>query len=165
MPCQAVARAKRFLEFLPADKAHLRALSATRGRRLFLLLSTPFRPTTKAPDTGQKSPDCFLLRGSGFNHSGESPVRIAPSMAAASIAILAGFAFPVSATPSSLNSHAGANAQVPESEPSSAGCHAYQKNAEGAWVEMTCYEGSEPAPSPVHSKSAHHHSGRETSSQ
>jgi len=166
VPSEADARADRSLEFL-------RLISPTSGAAgncggaFSSLLSKPVRPKAKAPDTGQKSPDCFLLKGSGFNHSGGGTMRIAQSIAAASIAIFTGFALPVSAAPStsSLNSHAGANAQAPVNEPSTAGCHAYQKNADGAWVEMTCHEGIEPASSPPHGKSAHHHSGNENSSQ
>ena len=89
-------------------------------------------------------------------------MRIAHSIIAGSIAVLTGLASPVSAAPSSPNSHAGANAQATESEPASSGCHAYQKAADGTWVEMACHEGSEPAPAPVHAKSTHRHTGDET---
>jgi len=89
-------------------------------------------------------------------------MRIAQSIILGSIAVLASFASPVSAAPSSLKSHAGANAQTTESEPASSGCHAYQKAADGTWVEIACHEGSGSAPAPEQAKSRHHHTSDET---
>jgi hypothetical protein len=86
-------------------------------------------------------------------------MRIAPTIFIGSIAVLAAVASPVSAKNSNLNSHANANAQVPDAQvsggaPSSPGCHAYQQAPDGTWVEMACHEGAESAPPSSRGKSA-----------
>jgi hypothetical protein len=84
-------------------------------------------------------------------------MRIAQSIIAGSIAVLAAIASPALANGSSPNSHADANAKAVD-EASSPGCHAYQKGPDGSWVEMACHEGIETAPSPVHhARSANRH--------
>lgn len=88
-------------------------------------------------------------------------MRIVPSIFIGSIAVLAALASPVSAKNSNLNSHANANAQVPDAQaadeaPPSPGCHAYQQGPDGAWIETACHEGTESAPSAPHGKSARH---------
>lgn len=84
-------------------------------------------------------------------------MRIAPSIFAGSIAVVAALAGPAFAAGSSPSSHANANAQATEEAPASSGCHAYQKGPDGNWVEMACHEGIETAPAPVRAKSASHH--------
>ena len=79
-------------------------------------------------------------------------MRIAQTIFVGSIAVLAALTSPVSAKNTSLNSHANANAQAAEETPTSPGCHAYQKAADGSWVEIACHEGAASAPVP--SKSA-----------
>ncbi len=81
-------------------------------------------------------------------------MRIAQTIFVGSIAVLAALASPVSAKNTSLNSHANATAQAVEETPASPGCHAYQKAADGSWVEIACHEGAGSAPAPSHSKSA-----------
>ena len=81
-------------------------------------------------------------------------MRIAQTVFVGSIAVLAVLASPLSAKNASLNSHANANAQAVEEAPASPGCHAYQKAADGSWVEIACHEGAGNAPAPSHSKSA-----------
>ena len=81
-------------------------------------------------------------------------MRIAQTIFVGSIAVLAVLASPLSAKNASLNSHANANAQAVEEAPASPGCHAYQKAADGSWVEIACHEGAGNAPAPSHSKSA-----------
>jgi len=92
-------------------------------------------------------------------------MRIAQSIAAGSIAVLATFVSQASAASSSPNSHAGANALATDGEAASPTCHAYQKAADGTWVETVCHEGVETAPAPVHAKSARHHTGDETTTR
>jgi hypothetical protein len=92
-------------------------------------------------------------------------MRIAQSIFAGSIAVLTAVASSASAAPSSPNSHASANAQAPDSEPTSPSCYAYQKAPDGSWVEKACHEGVETASPPVHGNSAHHHSGDETTTR
>ena len=93
-------------------------------------------------------------------------MRIAQSIFAGSIAALAAIASPAFATGSNPNSHVEANAKVTGDNPSSAGCHAYQKGPDGAWVEMDCHEGVETAPAPVHhARSANHHPVGETTTR
>ena len=84
-------------------------------------------------------------------------MRIAQSIFAGSIAALAAIASPALANSSSPNSHADTNAKAVD-ETSAPGCHAYQKGPDGSWIEMTCHEGIESAPAPVHSRAASHHS-------
>ncbi|WP_298260967.1 hypothetical protein [Bradyrhizobium sp.] len=85
-------------------------------------------------------------------------MRIAQSIFAGSIAVLAAIAPPAFATGSSPNSHVDAAAKATGEEPSSAGCQAYQKGPDGSWVQMACHEGVETAPAPVHrARSASHH--------
>ena len=81
-------------------------------------------------------------------------MQIAQTIFVGSIAVLAALASPVSAKNTSLNSHANASAQAVEEAPASPGCHAYQKAADGSWVEIACHEGAGSAPAPSHSKSA-----------
>lgn len=92
-------------------------------------------------------------------------MRITQSIFAGSIAILAAFALPARAAPASPNSHAGANALATVEEPASPACHAYQKAADGTWIEMACHEGVETAPAAVHTRSAHHRTGNETTTR
>ncbi|MDE2064600.1 MAG: hypothetical protein KGJ00_19530 [Bradyrhizobium sp.] len=93
-------------------------------------------------------------------------MRIAQSVFAGSIAALAAIASPAFATGSGPNSHADANAHATGEEPSSSGCHAYQKGPDGSWVEMTCHEGVETAPAPVHHvRSVSHHAVGETTAR
>jgi len=82
-------------------------------------------------------------------------MRIVQTIFAGSIAALAAIASPALANGSSPSSHADANAKAVD-EASSPGCHAYQKGPDGSWVELACHEGIEPAPAPVHAKSASH---------
>jgi hypothetical protein len=90
-------------------------------------------------------------------------MRIAHSIFAGIVAVVAALASPALANGSSPNSHANANAQAVEEAPASSGCHAYQKGPDGAWVEMACHEGVETAPAAVHGKSAsHHHADQNT---
>jgi hypothetical protein len=86
-------------------------------------------------------------------------MRIAQSIFVGSIAVLAALASPALANSSSPNSHANANAQAVEEAPASSGCHAYQKGADGSWVEMACHEGSgnDAAIAAPPRKSASHH--------
>jgi len=88
-------------------------------------------------------------------------MRIAQSIFVGSIAVLAAVASPALANSSSPNSHANANANAKavEEAPSSPGCHAYQKGADGSWVELACHAGAgfDDAAAPVHGKSASHH--------
>jgi hypothetical protein len=84
-------------------------------------------------------------------------MRIAQSIFVGSVVAVAALASPVLAKDSSPNSHANANAQAVEEAPAPQGCHAYQKNSDGNWVEMACHEGTEAAPATVHGKSASHH--------
>jgi hypothetical protein len=88
-------------------------------------------------------------------------MRIAQTIFAGSIAVLAALASPALANGSSPNSHANANAQAVEGAPASSGCHAYQKGPDGSWIEIACHEGSgsDAAPLPVR-KSAGHASGQ-----
>jgi hypothetical protein len=99
-------------------------------------------------------PKFFYSKGGGFNRFGEFPMRIAPPIFVGSIAVLAALASPVSAKDASLNSHANANAQAPDEAPSAPGCHAYQQAPDGSWVELTCHEGNESAPTASRGKSA-----------
>jgi hypothetical protein len=81
-------------------------------------------------------------------------MRIAQTIFVGSIAVLAALASPVAAKNTSLSSHANANAQAVEESPASPGCHAYQKAADGSWVEIACHEGSGGAPTSSRSKAA-----------
>lgn len=81
-------------------------------------------------------------------------MRIAQTIFAGSIAVLAALGSPAAAKNASLNSHASANAQTVEEPPSSPGCHAYQQSADGSWVEIACHEGSGSAATPSRGKSA-----------
>jgi hypothetical protein len=101
----------------------------------------------------------FFIPGDVISiHSENFEMRIAQSIVAGSIAILAAVASPALANSSSPNSHADTNAKAVD-EASSPGCHAYQKGPDGSWVEMACHEGIETAPAPVHhARSASHHS-------
>lgn len=81
-------------------------------------------------------------------------MRIAKTILVGSTAVLAALVSPVSAKNTNLNSHANANAQAVEETPASPGCHAYQKAADGSWVEIACHEGSGGAQVPSHGKSA-----------
>ena len=82
-------------------------------------------------------------------------MRIAPSIFVGLIAVVVALAPPALANGSSPKSHANANAQAVEVAPAT-GCHAYQKGADGAWVEIACHEGIEAAPAPIPGKSARH---------
>ena len=84
-------------------------------------------------------------------------MRIAQSIFLGSVASVTALASPVAAKDASPNSHANANAQAVEEAPAPQGCHAYQKNSDGNWVEMACHEGVETAPAAVHGKSASRH--------
>jgi hypothetical protein len=86
-------------------------------------------------------------------------MRIAPSIFVGLIAVVAALAAPAFANGPSPNSHANANAQATEEAPAAPGCHAYQKDPDGNWVEMACHEGigSDAASTPAHHKSASHH--------
>jgi hypothetical protein len=99
-------------------------------------------------------------------HSEKFPMRIAQSIFAGSIAVLAAIVSPAFATGSSPNSHSDNGAKAAGEEPSSAGCHAYQKGPDGSWVEMACHEGVEAAPAPVHhARSVSHHPVGETTTR
>jgi hypothetical protein len=87
------------------------------------------------------------------------------SIIAGSIAVLAAIAAPATATPSSLNSHANANAKQTGENASSPGCTAYQKGSDGTWVQMPCQEGVEAAPVPEHVKHASHHPENQTTTR
>ena len=92
-------------------------------------------------------------------------MRVAQSIFVGLIAIVAVLASPAFAGNSSPNSHANTNAQAAEEAPASPGCHAYQKGPDGTWVEMTCHEGIEAAPPPVHGKSASRHHANQTTTR
>jgi hypothetical protein len=100
----------------------------------------------------------FFISGDVISiHSENFEMRIAQSIVAGSIAVLALVASPALANGASSNSHADANAKAVDAT-SSPGCHAYQKGPDGSWVEMACHEGVETAPAPVHhAGSASHH--------
>ncbi len=99
-------------------------------------------------------------------HSENFPMRIAQSIFTGSVAVLAAIASPAFATGSSPNSHVSASTGATGEEPSSAGCQAYQKAADGSWVQMACHEGAETAPAPVrHARSASHHPVGETATR
>ena len=93
-------------------------------------------------------------------------MRIVQSIFAGSIAVLAAIASPAFATGSSPNSHVDAGTKATGEQPSSGGCQAYQKAADGSWVQMACHEGVETAPAPVHhARSANHHPVGETTTR
>jgi hypothetical protein len=106
-----------------------------------------------------KNRQIVLLKGIGFNPSGELLMRIVQSIFVSLIAVLAAVAPPAFANSSSPNSHANTNAQAVEETPVSSGCHAYQKGPDGSWVELACHEGggSDAVAMPAQSKSASHH--------
>jgi hypothetical protein len=92
-------------------------------------------------------------------------MRIAPSIVAGSIAVLAAIASPALANTTSVNSHANANAKQTDEDTSSPGCSAYQKGADGSWVQAPCHEGNETATAPVQSKHASHHPANESTTR
>ena len=92
-------------------------------------------------------------------------MRIAQSIVAGSIAVLAAFASPSSAAPPSPKSHANANALATDGKPASSNCHAYQKAPDGSWVEMACHEGVEARPAPGHAKAARHRTSDEATTR
>ena len=63
-------------------------------------------------------------------------MRITGSIFVGSIAVLAIATAPAPAKNANLNSHANAHAQKIEDKPAAQGCHAYQKAADGSWVEL-----------------------------
>ena len=85
-------------------------------------------------------------------------MRIAHLVFTGSIAVLTAVITPALANSSRPNSHADANAKATEEAPAS-DCHAYQKGADGSWIELACHEGpgNDSAKAPANSKSASHH--------
>ena len=81
-------------------------------------------------------------------------MRITGSIFAGSIALAAGLAAPALAKNANLNSHANAHAQKIENKLAAQGCHAYQKAADGSWVELPCQEVGPPSQAPTQHKSA-----------
>jgi hypothetical protein len=79
-------------------------------------------------------------------------MQVARLIFAGSIALAAGLAAP--AKNANLNSHANAHAQKIEDKPAAQGCHAYQKAADGSWVELPCQEVGPPSQAPTQRKSA-----------
>jgi hypothetical protein len=73
-----------------------------------------------------------------------------------SFVVCAAVSAPSLAKNSSLNSHAGANAQKVDDQPVAQGCHAYQQSSDGSWVELSCQEGGPTAQPASHPKSATH---------
>jgi hypothetical protein len=55
---------------------------------------------------------------------------------------------------SSSSSNANASAQKVEDNPAAQGCHAYQKAADGSWVQLPCQEVGPTSQSPKPHKSA-----------
>src|SRR5579872_6193355 len=104
--------------------------------------------------TDQKSPKFLLFREVFPTHFGDSSMRIAQTIFVGSIAVLAALVSPASAKNTSPNSHANANAQAVEESPALPGCHAYQKAADGSWVEIACHEGAGSTPPVSRGKSA-----------
>lgn len=93
-------------------------------------------------------------------------MRIAQSIFAGSIAALAAIASPAFATGSNPSSHVDARTKAAGEDPSSSECQAYQKAADGSWVQMACHEGAEPTPAPVHhARSVNHHPVGETTTR
>jgi hypothetical protein len=66
-------------------------------------------------------------------------MRIARLISVGSIAVLTALT-PALAKNSSSSSNADANAQKVEDNPAARGCHAYQKAADGSWVQLPCQE-------------------------
>ena len=79
-------------------------------------------------------------------------MQVARLIFAGSIALAAGLT--ALAKNANLNSHANAHAQKIEDKPAAQGCHAYQKAADGSWVELPCQEVGPTSQAPTHGKSA-----------
>jgi hypothetical protein len=86
--------------------------------------------------------------------NGEPRMRITQLIFVGSIAVLAALTAPALAKNSSPNSHANANAQKVDEQPAADGCHAYQKGADGSWVQLSCQEVGPTAQAPGRGKSA-----------
>jgi hypothetical protein len=78
-------------------------------------------------------------------------MRIARLISVGSIAVLTVLT-PALAKNSSSN--ANASAQKVEDNPAAQGCHAYQKAADGSWVQLPCQEVGPTSQSPKPHKSA-----------
>lgn len=90
-------------------------------------------------------------------------MRIAQSVFAGSIAVLAILASPALANGTTPNPDA--NAQKVDQAPT-ASCYAYQQAPDGSWTQLACHEGGmAAAPPPVHTKSANHHTGEESTTR
>jgi hypothetical protein len=87
--------------------------------------------------------------------SNEEPhMRITRLIFVGSIGVLAALMAPALAKNASLNSHASANAQKPDEQPTAQGCHAYQQAADGSWVQLSCQEAGPTAQAPARGRSA-----------
>ena len=80
-------------------------------------------------------------------------MRIARLISVGSIAVLTVLT-PALAKNSSSSSNPNANAQKVEDNPAAQGCHAYQKAADGSWVQLPCQEVGPTSQSPKLHKSA-----------
>jgi hypothetical protein len=80
-------------------------------------------------------------------------MRIARLISVGSIAVLTVLK-PALAKNSSSSSNANANAQKVEDNPAAQGCRAYQKAADGSWVQLPCQEVGPTSQSPKLHKSA-----------
>lgn len=67
-------------------------------------------------------------------------MRIARLIFVGSTTVMAALMTSALAKNASLNSHANANAQTADEQPATQGCHAYQKAADGSWVQLSCQE-------------------------
>jgi hypothetical protein len=81
-------------------------------------------------------------------------MRIARLIFVGSITVPVALVTPALAKNASLNSHANANAQKVDEQPTAQGCHAYQKAPDGSWVQLSCQEVGPTAQAPTHGKSA-----------
>jgi len=79
-------------------------------------------------------------------------MRITRLIFVGSIGVLAALTMPALAKNSSLNSHANASAQKVDEQPAADGCHAYQKAADGSWVQLSCQEVGPAAQAPARGK-------------
>jgi hypothetical protein len=83
-------------------------------------------------------------------------MRIARVVFVGLIAVLAAPTAPALAKNASLNSHANANAEKVDDQPTAQGCHAYQQAADGSWVQLSCQEVGPTGQAPARGKSATH---------
>jgi hypothetical protein len=89
-------------------------------------------------------------------------MRIARLIFVGSTTVMAALMTSAMAKDASLNSHANANAQTADEQPATQGCHAYQKAADGSWVQLSCQEVGPTAQAPTRGKSATRAPGEDT---